>query len=188
MTCIAGIVRSGVVYLAGDSAAVSGYQLKTRRDEKVFVSGQYVVGYTTSFRMGQVLRYSFTPPKPLGDDLHGFLCTEFVDRLRSTFKNAGCSGTSDGREDCGEFLVGIWGRLFKVCSDYQVEESRDAYNACGCGADLALGALSALDGTALAPESQLEAALRAAERFSSGVRGPFVGVRTPAVDSRPSYR
>ena len=59
MTCIAGLVHDGAVYLAGDSAGCSGWDLTVRADPKVFVSGSYVMGFTTSFRMGQLLRSVF---------------------------------------------------------------------------------------------------------------------------------
>ena len=56
MTCIAGLVHDETVYLAGDSAGTSGWNLTVRADPKVFANDSYVMGFTTSFRMGQLLR------------------------------------------------------------------------------------------------------------------------------------
>ncbi|MCZ4093157.1 hypothetical protein [Sinorhizobium psoraleae] len=71
----------------------------------------------------------------------------------------------------GTFLVGYAGRLFKIDADYQVAEPVDGFGACGCGEQIALGALFA---SSDAPaRERLEIALNAAERFSAGVRGPF---------------
>ena len=58
MTCIVGLVHEGVVYIGGDSAGVGGMSLTVRADEKVFQNGEFLMGFTTSFRMGQLLRYS----------------------------------------------------------------------------------------------------------------------------------
>ena len=62
MTVIVGLQHNGAVYIGGDSAGIAGYDLMIRHDEKVFVNQQFIMGYTTSFRMGQILRYSFKPP------------------------------------------------------------------------------------------------------------------------------
>jgi hypothetical protein len=51
MTCIVGLVDGGRVWLGGDSAGVSGWDLTVRADRKVFRNGPYVMGFTTSFRM-----------------------------------------------------------------------------------------------------------------------------------------
>ena len=65
MTCIAAITEKGKVYMGGDSAGVSGYDITIRADEKVFKNGQCVFGFTSSFRMGQLLCYKFkVPVKP----------------------------------------------------------------------------------------------------------------------------
>jgi len=54
MTCIAGFVNKNEVWIGGDSAGVAGYNLRIRKDTKVFkVNGRFLIGYTNSFRMGQ---------------------------------------------------------------------------------------------------------------------------------------
>lgn len=175
MTCIAGVTHNGHVYLAGDSAGLSGWSLTVRTDPKVFHVGEFVFGFTSSFRMGQVLAHGFTPPVIKGD-LYTYMVTEFVDELRAAFKAAGIAKEKNGEESCGQFLVGVKGRLFAIESDYQVGESADGYDAVGCGADLAKGALFALRGCG--PAARLKAAMEAAERNSGGVRGPFRYVDT----------
>ena len=180
MTCIAGLVHDGAVYLAGDSAGCSGWDLTVRADPKVFVSGSYVMGFTTSFRMGQLLRYAFTPPEPETADLHRFMCTSFADALRQCLKDGGWAKKDKDQEEGGTFVVGTHGRLFFFASDYQVGEPADSYAAVGCGAGYALGALHATEGRGAAPRKRLDAALAAAERFSNGVRGPFAHVSTAA--------
>lgn len=179
MTCIAGIAEDDVVYLAGDSAGCSGWDLTIRADPKVFTNGPYVMGFTSSFRMGQILRYAFSPPAPETADLHGFMCTAFVDALRTCLKDAGWAKKDSEQEQGGTFLVGVSGQLFRLESDYQVGSAADTYDAVGCGAAAALGALHVTGDTGLLPVQRLGKALAAAERFSNGVRGPVTVVRTP---------
>lgn len=183
MTCIAGIAHEGRVYLGGDSAAIDAWdRLTTRADPKVFRKGPYVFGFTDSFRMGQLLRYSFDPPVP-GPScalLHGFLCTTFVDALRECFKAGGYAKAENEAESGGCFLVGIGGRLFKVESDYQVSEAACGYDACGSGQWLAQGSLftTAILGD-LDPLTRIKGALEAAQAHASTVRCPFTFVSVP---------
>jgi hypothetical protein len=100
------------------------------------------------------------------------MTTVFIDSLRETLKRGGYARTESGAEAAGEFLVGYMGRIFKVCSDYQVAENVVPFDAVGCGADLALGALYATNGAD--PDVRVTMALQAAEAFSAGVRGPFL--------------
>src|SRR5690242_15173484 len=85
MTCIVGLVAAdGRVHLGGDSAGIAGYDLTVRKDPKVFRVGEFAVGFTSSFRMGQLLRFAFTPP-PIEGDLDAYMVTTFVNALRDCF-------------------------------------------------------------------------------------------------------
>lgn len=174
MTAIVGLAQDGKVYIGGDSAGVSGLSLSVRADTKVFRKGRYLFGFTTSFRMGQLIRYSLVPPKPKGDDLEGFMATRFIDALRDCLKSGGWARRENDREEGGTFLVGVRGQLFTIYDDYQVGRPADGFAAVGCGEDIALGALYATAGTGMKPRKRALLALQAAERFSAGVRGPFI--------------
>jgi hypothetical protein len=178
MTAVAGLVHNGRVHLGADSAGVSGWLLSVRADEKVFTNGPYAMGFTDSFRMGQLLRYRLDPPKPAtGPDLHRFMATDFVDAVRECLKNGGFATRNNEQESGGTFLVGVRGRLFTVHRDYQVAENAGDIAAIGCGNELCLGALYASGGWE-SPRERLRTALAAAERFSAGVRGPFAYAST----------
>jgi hypothetical protein len=180
VTVIAGVVDSGAVLIGGDSAGIGGYQLTVRRDSKVFINGPYVMGFTSSFRMGQLLRWSLKPPPPNGDELEQFMVTEWIDAVRGCLQEGGYAANYSGQESGGTFLVGVRGRLFEVDSDYQVGEPLDGYAAVGCGADIALGALHATRALGLSADERVMGALQAAERHSAGVRGPFTLLREGA--------
>lgn len=177
MTCIVGIRTASGVLMGGDSGGLSGWVRTHRADPKVFTTGDYVIGFTTSFRMGQVIRYADLP-KPMerdGEDLERFVATDFIDGIRQALKDAGWAKKENDREDAGTFLVAVRGRLFKVADDYQVGWSLDGYDACGCGWEIAYGALHATQG--LRPKVRLTRALEAAAHHSGGVHPPFTIVK-----------
>ena len=173
MTFIVGLVENGFVHIGGDSAGVKGFLKFERKDEKVFKNGEFIFGFTASFRMGQILRHSFSPPKPSeGQDTMNFMVNDFIDSVRSLFKSKGYARQFDNEEFGGMFLVGFRGRLFMIDVDYQVSESSDEYFAIGCGEEMALGSLFSTKGKK--PEERLITALEAAQKHSAGVMGPFV--------------
>lgn len=180
MTAIVGLAHNGAVTIGGDSAGVGDhYSLTVRADSKVFSNGPYVMGFTSSFRMGQLLRWSLKGPEPDGD-LAAFMSTTFVDAVRDTLRAGGWLKKDADREQGGDFLVGVAGRLFCVQSDFQVAEAASGYAAVGCGYQIALGALYATARSRMTPERRLRNALAAAENFSAGVRGPFAFVEQAA--------
>jgi ATP-dependent protease HslVU (ClpYQ) peptidase subunit len=173
MTCIVGVETDSGVWIGGDSAAVSGWITVSTREPKVFANGDYLIGFTTSFRMGQLLRFADLP-KPLdrsGEDLLRFMCTEFVDAVRTLFKDGGFAQKDSEQEKGGTFLVGVNGTLLTVDSNYMIGRNQEGYAACGSGWEVALGALHAT--LRLSPERRVRKALEAAAHHSGGVRAPF---------------
>jgi len=172
MTCIVGLVKDGEVFIGGDSAGVGGLSLAKRQDKKVFKNGEFIFGFTSSFRMGQLLRYSLTPPKNLEEkDVYQFMVVEFVNAIRECLKNGGFARKDNETESGGTFLVGYKGRLFKIMDDYQVGEVFDNFTACGCGEDIALGSM--FSSKSLGEEERILLALKAASNYSAGVAEPF---------------
>jgi ATP-dependent protease HslVU (ClpYQ) peptidase subunit len=171
VTCIVGIQHEGRVLIGGDSCGAGpGWANKVRAEPKVFRNGPYVMGFTTSFRMGQLLRYALKPPTPTRD-LDRFMVTTFVDAVRTCLKEGGWARKDYEREEGGQFLVGVTGRLYAIHSDYQVARTARGYDAVGCGQDYALGSLHAT-GTG-EPRRRIRQALQAAADMSGGVCAPF---------------
>jgi ATP-dependent protease HslVU (ClpYQ) peptidase subunit len=173
MTAIVGLAQNGKVYIGGDSAGVSDLDLRVRADTKVFERHGYLFGFTTSFRMGQLIRYSLKAKPPKGN-LDAFMATKFIDSLRDCLKHGGWAKKEFDREEGGTFLVGVHGKLFTIYGDYQVAKAADGFAAVGCGDSYALGAMYASAGSGIKPRKRIKLALKAAERFSGGVRSPFV--------------
>jgi len=175
MTCIVGLVSKRGVVIGGDSAGVLGYGITDRADEKVFRVGAYVIGFTSSFRMGQLIRYGATLPEPPVEGLPKFMSLDFVNAIRVALKEGGFAEKHNEAEQGGTFLVGVHGRLFRVESDYQVGEPRNGFTAVGSGESYAIGALAVSQGK---PRQRVQQALEVAERFSAAVRGPFTILRS----------
>ena len=175
MTCIVGLVQGKKVYLGADSMGSSGQDQWRRSDSKVFKNGSFVMAFTTSFRMGQLLQHKFKPPRHLSaKTVEEYMVTTFVDAIRKCFKNAGfATKTGRGEEQGGQFLVGYKGRLFTIEVDYQVAEQEQPYAAVGCGAQVALGSLHTSDGMGVTPNGRLLLALEAAQEHIALVVGPF---------------
>lgn len=179
MTCIVGFIGDDGIYMGGDSAGVSGFDIRGRADEKVFIKDDMIYGFTSSFRMGQILRFRFNRPEHKeGIDDYEYLCSVYIDELIKCFKEHGYLREDKGEVSGGIFLIGYKGNLYKVEGDFQVGKSFDNYDACGCGEYYALGALSQLDSLysndKMLPTDKVIRSLRSAERFSAGVRRPFV--------------
>lgn len=192
MTCIVGLETSdGRVFIGGDSAGVAGWHITTRADEKVFTREKsgvaFAFGFCGSFRMGDLLRYSLSiPPLPTGNSAehwHKWMATTFVDAVRACLKKGGFAKTEFGVEEGGTFFVGVDGHLYCVEDDFQVGRSRDAFEAIGCGAAEARGAMHMafreFGAQALErPEEAVRGALHAAAHLNGGVAPPFCIVST----------
>ena len=181
MTCVVGMVRDGVVYMGADSAGVSGYTIRYRKDAKVFFTGDMLIGFTTSFRFGQILQYEFNPPKHDGDvSVERYMVNLVIPAMRDALKVHGYSKIENNNECGGQCLVGYRGRLFMIHDDFQVGESDDCFDAVGCGNDLAMGSM--LSTLKLIPHlpanSHIEMALEAAAKYNAGVTPPFVFLNT----------
>lgn len=187
MTCIVGFIEKEKVIIGGDSAGVGGLSIHIRRDTKVFKTGPFIMGFTSSFRMGQLLMSSkFKPPhQKRGQSDYDYMITSFIDAVKECFKNGGYSQTyKDGDDKGGTFLVGYKGELYIIDDDYQVGMTHDRYIAVGCGEELAEGAMFALEhNVEMGAIERLEIALSAAAHFSGGVAPPFNYVEMSKKDS-----
>ena len=75
MTCIIGYndKENDKLFMIGDSLGVGGLDVVLRDDPKVFHNGDFLIGYTTSFRMGQLLRFADFPTQKLEQDTYEYM-------------------------------------------------------------------------------------------------------------------
>jgi ATP-dependent protease HslVU (ClpYQ) peptidase subunit len=168
LTCIAGLVDKGIIYLGGDGAASTDTDTVAITNPKVFKNKKFLIGYSVSFRMGQLLQYKFNPPrqKKSQDDLT-YLTTTFVDSVKNCFKDNEFNEENAG----GQFLIGYKNNLYLIESTFHVLKTTYNYNAIGAGAYMALGSLFST--TDKEPLDRVQLALEAAAAFSTVVSAPF---------------
>lgn len=191
MTCIVGLERNNKVYLAGDSASSTDTFIHKTRLKKVFkietihlgkftkdIPDELILGYTSSFRMGQLLQYSLALPEKKPEDDLEYLSTAFIDEVRNVLEEGGYSEISKNKEKGGSFLIGFNRRLYYVGSDFQVNSYQEKYGAVGSGADIAFGVLYAMENSIheYDVETTLYKALSAASEFTPTVCPPFYHV------------
>lgn len=193
MTCIVGYANGKTVWIAGDSLSVDteSMEVGTRIDPKVFQRTQghtlWALGFSGSYRFGQILLHEVKLPSMSATDktdLHKFLVTKFVPRLRKAAALGGAASNENGIETGGSILIGLHGMLFVVDTDFQVAVPSECMYALGAGAHFASASLytSARLGH-LRPDTDpipsITLALECAEHHSGAVRRPWIIVSTP---------
>jgi 20S proteasome alpha/beta subunit len=180
MTCVIGYVAKDGIYMGCDSQGTDDYLNKFHiLEEKIFTKGEFIFGGAGCYRMIQLLKHSFTPPKkPSRMSVDKYICTLFIDALRKCLKEAGYSKIEDNTESAenGYFLVGYKNSLYTVYGNFQAERYKTPYCSIGCGGELANGAMDVLllETKIKKPEKILKRALLTASKFSAGVGKPFV--------------
>lgn len=184
MTVIVGIVgMDGGIAVLADSSGIGDNQIFAVRTPKLarLAFGaemddcrEIVIGYTSSFRMGDILREHIDDIAPLGHmDAGQWMISEFIPAVRGAFSEGGFTERKDERESGGEFIVAVRpGRMFVVQSDFSVIEPAGGEFAIGAGAAYALGSLHATTGDQDAVLRAMKAGA-AAEAWSPSVRGPM---------------
>jgi len=154
----------------------------SRKEPKCFKVGQYAIAFTDSFRMGQILQYSWSPPKytptKTNSGLDKFMRTKFIESVKVAFKDGGYGsiGSSSDEDTGGIFIVGLEGRIFTIDEDFHVGESVFNYMAEGSGGQIALGALHATKNQKN-PKLRIKAALEAATEFNMAVAAPYTYIQ-----------
>lgn len=174
MTVIVGIISGDTVFMGADHAATGGNYQSIRKHPKVFMKGEIGIAYTSSFRMGDILEYSWTPPVWRKDEmsLDEYMRTTFIDSVRDIFKEKGYGKTAgDEGDEGGSFIVGIDGHLFNIMDNFQVAENDDAFVADGAGWAPASGSL--FTSITAEPVDRLVIAMEAAAKYTPSVRPPF---------------
>jgi ATP-dependent protease HslVU (ClpYQ) peptidase subunit len=185
MTCIVAIEHQGQVIMGGDSASSDGWRLSQVRRPKVFVRDDLIFGYTSSFRMGDLLQYSLAIPihewvgegETLYDD-DEYICKRLIPDVRECLSKGGFTKIEHSKEEGGTFLVGYHGRIYEVSDDFGVTTPVAGFTAVGSGYLVALGSLytSSHYGD-WSPMNRVGDALDAAAAFTGSVRGPFTIMR-----------
>ena len=136
--------------MGGDNMASDGCRLDMYNRPKVFLKKDFIIGYTTSFRMGQLLEHVWDPPenKDNTSDMD-YLVKDVLPSLINVFeKNKYLQTKSEdgitGQSYGGIFLLAYKNRLYRISEDFAIIETVRNYCSCGCGEDYANGAMEAM--------------------------------------------
>lgn len=177
MTCIAAIAEDGKVWMGGDTAAMSGWDLNIIKDSKVANKDNILIGSSGDCRTGNLLSHVFQPPvRDANQTVEQYLAGPFVDGIRDLIRDH----RTEYKDGCNSvLLVGLEGRVFMFDSVLSFVEPVCGYTSIGCGSDLAKGSLFTTEvAKSLTPKERLTIALTAAATHSAGVNGPFTYVST----------
>ena len=176
MTCIIGLVHEGKVYIGGDRSAVDGWKKNTSAHSKVFRAGEFLFGTCGSHRMAQVIEHEFkiSASQAVDEtDLH-YLCTVFANEIRTLLVGRGIIGKSDDNEDEyeGGCLVGYKGNLYRLSSNFQIDQFESSFDGIGSGSPFALGALQVIVRKG-SPKTWIRRSMEVAELLCCDVAAPF---------------
>ena len=195
MTCIIGYIDKvdRKMYMLGDSAGVYDFEITIRKDKKVFkrnikISNEEIIdvliGFTSSFRMGQILMFCDLPEIPKSIDEFEYLVKIFVPHIMDVFKDQNYlqsfEGDLNGQARGGTFLIAINGRLFCIDEDFQVREVYQCYDSTGCGESYVIASLQVMSDIKndMSVEQKILKAAKIAAFSNAGVREPFNIVTT----------
>lgn len=176
MTCIAGAIKNGEVWIGGDAVSIGrGDNVRLGAHPKVFSHGEFLIGSSGTVHVHQVIQYLFEPPE-INDDLMAYMVKGFATDLRVAMKEEGGEITVNGNVEMdARLLVGVRGRLFVIDSGYGVFEPRHPFAAVGCADQEAMAAM--FTAHALRPDvggdKIVEHGLLAAVEFDANIRPPF---------------
>lgn len=186
MTAIAGFRDGyGKVWIGADSCASDGDARGVYRTNKLVwlsVSGgggagrHIALGYTTSFRFGQILNHHLHLCTDIEDTPEAYLVRHAIPAIRKALSGNGWMRKENEREEGGAALIGYRGELFELQSDMSVLEPEDPIAACGSGYQYTLAAMWTARREMTRERGGrefVEAGLRAAAHFAPGVMEPF---------------
>lgn len=142
MTAIVGLVHGNRVYIGGDSLGSNSYTKTEYVEPKVFHNGEFLIGYTSTFRFGEIVEHLFVPPERGGNSGSdkAYLVSKFIPALRACLEESKYTAEShEGRS--GVALIGYQGHLYKLQDDFSILENTAGYDATGSGEEVALGSL-----------------------------------------------
>lgn len=195
MTCVIAWTNHDRMIMASDSAVTSGDRIMTMKQPKFqLISSKQnpdmLIGYAGRAKVGQVILdlHVIKIPKDTTPDPYIFMTQTIVPILEEILSEYRLTIED---EDTGEifheniFIIAYRGSLFTINSEFHVFEGTEDFVSIGSGQDYALSAMTAIKNGCpdILPEKLIEEGMRAAEKYSSSVRGPFKMFEISATES-----
>ena len=177
MTCILATIHNNKVHMIGDMCGSNGFTHKNyTKNVKVFTNKDFLVGYTTCYRMGQILQYSWEPPvKSLDYSDDVYIYKHIVNSLKAVFEANGFGCKNGISFSGGNFLLGWKGRIFEMQDNISILE-HEQFASVGCGeyfAEASMATQTELDINLDDPEKFLSTALRVTSGLVTGVSSEY---------------
>jgi ATP-dependent protease HslVU (ClpYQ) peptidase subunit len=172
VTCIIGLKENGKTFIGADSSASNHWEQRVTMLPKVFRNGKFVLGYTGSFRMGQILQHHLEVPQQENESDDHYLVKHFIESVRVVLRDLGFSKIENNQQEGGTFLLAFNGNIYTIEADFQINSYEDNLDAIGASREYALGAMIAL--SRLEPEKRIKKSLEIASRFSCFVKPPYI--------------
>ena len=137
MTLIIGVDftldKNKYLYMAGDKCGSDGFTKDLYVKPKIFKRDDLAFGYTSSFRMGQILEYA-----KISKDLPNWkeeknVYTSFVDWAKTAMKDGGYLQEDKGVAKGGNFIFYNGKTLYEVQNDFSILVPEDGLLAVGSG-------------------------------------------------------
>lgn len=168
MTCIVGITDGNTVYMGGDRGGSDNETIISLARPKIFVNGDWLIGYSGNMGNGQLLEFITLPAVGEDDDPYRLLRMEVVEEIKSALDTYGSSNEDDGTD----ILIGCKGRLFEMTiGEWGVAEVLET--AIGSGGTFALGSLYTSLYYTYSNKERIEHAINAAITYSPTCQGPI---------------
>lgn len=181
MTCVLALkfideTDKQVVLLAADKMGSNGSVKRIYTKPKIFKNGDFYIGYSTSFCMGQILQHVWTPPEQkIGQTDDDYLFNDVRASLHKMFEDNDFGfkkSESNGEPNRGTFIMVYKGRIFEVFSNMALLEV-DGFASVGCGSEIMQGAigmyLSLVESADILPDNMLDKAFKIVSERSCGV-------------------
>jgi ATP-dependent protease HslVU (ClpYQ) peptidase subunit len=145
MTCIIAYKnKKGNVVLAGDKMGSNGYTHSTVKEPKVFKkgnSGEFMFGWSGSFRMAQILNHLWVAPKRKVDQGHtDYIYSDVIPSFIKTFDD-----NRFGKDNVyGFFIMVFEGHIYEVQENMSILERERNTVSVGSGQDYAVAAVDVL--------------------------------------------
>jgi hypothetical protein len=137
MTLIVGVDltldKKKYLYMAGDKCGSNGFTKDLYIKPKIFKRNNLAFGYTSSYRMGQILEYAKIS-KDLPDwTVESNVYTSFVDWAKVAMKEGGYLKETNGVSQGGNFIFYNGKSLYEVQDDFSLLIPEDGLLAVGAG-------------------------------------------------------
>lgn len=181
MTCVVAVRGPGGVSWMGADSQSSGCYMKhdlSPAMAKIFAKGDLLIGVSGSVRFHNLLRFHFDPPAhhPADKDILDYMVLDVAEAIRHIAKDLGYTQIENAVETMeSQALILYRGMIFVLWGDFHIGQYDSEYHAIGSGAEVATGALYAMEFSGEnRVRDRVRIALEAAAKHSVGVGAPFV--------------